>query len=281
AHYLRANTLDQTLMPSYAPAAEEAMIERLIATYNGSLAAVRHAGASPSARPVFVLGMPRSGTSLAEQIIAAHPEAAGAGELPFWSQAALALEPLGAGNPGEALVSLTAQYLQLLDKLGPGSKRTVDKMPANFQLLGLLHAAFPEARIIHMRRHPIDTCLSIYFQHFNDAYRYANDLENLAHYYRQYRRIMAHWHAVIPRDRLLDIRYEDLVADQESWSRAMIDFIGLPWDPACLEFHRAERTVGTASKWQVRQKIHASSVERWRRYERHIGPLLALAQEYP
>ncbi|HEX7640963.1 MAG TPA: tetratricopeptide repeat protein [Burkholderiaceae bacterium] len=280
-HYRRANLLDQGLMPPYDRQAEEAAVDRLIAAHDARFVATHHVGASPSERPVFVLGLPRSGTSLAEQIIAAHPQATGAGELPFWSQAAVALEPLGTGRLDEALVSLPQQYLDLIEKRTPGALRTVDKMPANFQCLGLIHAAFPEARIIHMRRHPIDTCLSIYFQHFNDAHRYANDLDNLAHYYRQYSRIMAHWRAVIPRDRLLEVRYEDLVADQERWSRAMIDFIGLPWDPACLEFHRVERSVGTASKWQVRQKIHGSSVERWRRYERFVGPLLPLAQEYP
>ncbi|HEX8956031.1 MAG TPA: tetratricopeptide repeat protein, partial [Burkholderiaceae bacterium] len=146
-HYRRANQLDQGLMPPYDCQAEEAVVDRLIATYDARFFATRHDGASPSARPVFVLGLPRSGTSLAEQIIAAHPQAAGAGELPFWSQAAAALEPVGPGSLDEALAALPQQYLDLLEKRTPGALRSVDKMPANFQCLGLIHAALPEARI--------------------------------------------------------------------------------------------------------------------------------------
>ncbi len=281
SHYRRGNALDRSLMPPYDRMAEEAKVTRLIDCHGAAFLSTRRASASRSERPVLVLGMPRSGTSLAEQIIAAHPQAAGAGELPFWGEAAARLEPLGSGTLDEALPSLVDQYLRRLNAASPDAARVVDKMPGNFQYVGLIHAAFPDARIVHMQRHPVDTCLSIYFQHFYDSHRYANDLDDLAHYYRQYRRIMAHWRAHIPPGRLLEIRYEDLVGDQERWSRAMIDFIGLPWNPACLEFHSVARSVSTASKWQVRQKMHKTSVERWRRYERFLGPLLPLAQETP
>jgi hypothetical protein len=152
-------------------------------------------------------------------------------------------------------------------------------MPANFLLLGLIHAALPSARIIHMRRHPIDTCLSIYFQHFENSYSYANDLEDLSQAYGEYRRVMQHWRVTLPAQCVLDVPYEGLVKELEGWSRRMLDFIALPWDARCLDFHRTERPVITTSRWQVRQKINCSSVGRWRNYEQFVGPLLHLAQD--
>jgi hypothetical protein len=146
-------------------------------------------------------------------------------------------------------------------------------MPANFLYAGLIYAVFPRARIIHMQRHPLDTCLSVYFQNFFNVSPYANDVANLAHYYGEYRRIMEHWRSVLPEHALLDVPYEGLVQDTESWSRRMLEFIGLPWDPKCLDFHQTDRAVITASRWQVRQKINAGSVGRWRNYEKHVGPL--------
>jgi hypothetical protein len=152
----------------------------------------------------------------------------------------------------------------------------VDKMPSNFMHLGLIHAALPGARIIHMRRHPIDTCLSVYFQTFSTTHPYANDLDTLAHYYGEYVRMMRHWRAVLPATTLLEVPYEGLVADQEGWTRRMLDFAGLPWDPNCLDFHQTDRVVITTSKWQVRQKMHAASAGRWRNYAAHVGPLRGL-----
>jgi Sulfotransferase family len=134
----------------------------------------------------------------------------------------------------------------------------------------------PQARIIHMQRHPIDTCLSIYFQNFFSIGPYANDLGNLAHYYREYLRITDHWRAVLPATTLLEVPYEALIEDQERWTRRLLEFIGLPWDARCLDFHQTERVVITASKWQVRQKISKSSVARWRHYEQFVGPLRGL-----
>jgi hypothetical protein len=151
-------------------------------------------------------------------------------------------------------------------------------MPQNFMNVGLICAAFPNARIIHVRRHPIDTCLSIYFQYFSHLHPYANDLDNLAHFYREYLRLTDHWRTTLPSTALLEVPYEGLVEDQEGWSRRMLDFIDLPWDPKCLDFHQTDRTVITMSKWQVRQKIHASSSGRWRNYEKHVGPLLPLVE---
>jgi hypothetical protein len=170
-------------------------------------------------------------------------------------------------------------YLQLLQGLSSDALRVIDKMPTNFFCLGLIHAAFPHARFIHMQRNPIDTCLSIYFQHFETSLSYANDLHDLAHYYREYRRLMQHWHATLPGNVILDMSYEILTDDTESCTRNMLAFIDLPWDARCLDHTQTHRSVITASKWQVRQKINKASVERWRNYEKFAEPLKELLNE--
>jgi hypothetical protein len=163
--------------------------------------------------------------------------------------------------------------------LGTDARLIVDKMPVNFLYAGLIHAALPHARIIHLKRHPIDTCLSIYFQNFYNLGPYANDLQAMAHYYAQYQRIMEHWRAVLPPTTLLEVPYESLVNDPEPWTRRMLDFVGVPWNARCLEFHKVERAVITASRWQVRQKIHTQSIARWRRYEKYVSPLHTLLDD--
>ncbi len=250
-------------------------VDMIIAHYDALWMQTVRAHAHFSARPVFVIGMPRSGTTLVEQIIASHPAAFGAGELRFWHAGAAEYEAgLRNGTIGhEAIAALSEAYLATLQEYSADAVRVVDKMPANFLNLGLIHAALPQAKIIHVQRDPIDTCLSIYFQVFSMTHAYANDLGDLAHYYRQYRRVMAHWREVLPADAVLELPYEALIDDQEGWSRRLIEFIGLPWDPKCLEFHATNRTVVTASNWQVRQKISRASVGRWRHYEQFIGPL--------
>jgi hypothetical protein len=224
--------------------------------------------------------MPRSGTTLAEQILASHPAVFGAGELTFWNDAS-ARYPSSARNSDDSehlIGKLAADYLELLAGLSPDALRVVDKMPANFTSLGLIHAALPNARIIHLRRNPLDTCLSIYFQHFKTSHAYANDLEDLALYYLEYLRLMQHWHSTLPVGSILDVPYEGLVDAQEEWTRKMLAFIDLPWDARCLDFHRTNRSVVTASKWQVRQKISTTSVGRWRNYEGFLGPLRPLVE---
>src|ERR1700730_2509243 len=239
--------------------------------------------AHESARPVFIVGMLRSGTTLAEQILASHPDVFAAGELAFWNTASGVHESCALKPPaGRTLLrTLADDYLRLLEDLSDDALRGVDKMPTNFAFLGWIHAALPNARIIHMRRNPIDTCLSIYFQDFETAVSYANDLEDLAHYYTEYLRIIKHWRLILPEDAILDVSYEGLVNDQEAWSRKMLEFIGLPWDPRCLDFHETHRAVITASRWQVRQKINSASVLRWRNYEKFLGPLLHLTDLDP
>lgn len=259
--YRQANELTKRFGGTYDEADFSALVSKIIDTRYDSVP-----GASDSDVPVFIIGMPRSGTSLAEQILASHPSVSGAGEVAFWDRAFnLPLQP----------AALAQEYLQLIHERAGRAARITDKMPANFLYAGLIHAVFPRAKFIHMQRHPLDTCLSIYFQEFFNVSPYANDLTHLAHYYGQYQRIMAHWRKTLP---LLEVPYEGLVADPEQWTRRMLDFIGLPWDPQCLRFHENPRAVITASRWQVRQKINTGSVARWRNYEKHLAPLMGLAE---
>jgi tetratricopeptide (TPR) repeat protein len=273
--YQRANELNKLRTAPYDREDRTRFVNDAVRVFTSEARARARPGASDSARPVFVVGMPRSGTSLVEQIIASHPEAWGAGELNFWQIAARGhhQEVLD-----EALCRRLAQgYLKVLTGHSADARRVVDKAPVNTDYLGLIHSVFPNARILYLRRDPIDTCLSCFFQQFPPALNYTLDLSDLAHYYREHRRLVDHWRTVLPAATLLEVPYAELIADQESWSRRILEFIGLPWDERCLEFYRTTRAVNTASVWQVRQKIYKRSIERWRNYEKFIGPLKGLA----
>jgi tetratricopeptide (TPR) repeat protein len=284
-NYRRANELTRRYRTGYDRQQMTQAVDSIIRCYDRDWLRRACIDGDASVRPVFIVGMPRSGTTLAEQILASHPSVFGAGELMFWNSAAAGHKPAASGAPGTgewahagAVGGLARNYLHMLERLSADAPRVVDKMPGNFLHLGLIHAALPCAHIIHMRRNPIDTCLSIYFQHFEAFHSYATDLDDLAHYYQQYRRLMTHWQTILPAQAMLDLSYEALVGDQEACSRSMVEFIGLPWDPQCIEFHRTSRRVISASKWQVRQKISSSSVGRWRNYEQFIAPLMRLTQ---
>ena len=177
---------------------------------------------------------------MTEQILASHPSVFGAGEVRFWDGAFVALEKVGLGSEHAAslIPEMARDYLGRLTTSAGGALRVIDKMPTNFLYAGLIHAAFPRARIIHMQRHPLDTCLSIYFQNFFNLARYGNDFDDLAHYYCEYIRITDHWRSLLPASALLEVPYEALIADQEGWTRRMLDFIGLPWDPEMPGFSR-------------------------------------------
>ncbi|MBV8144473.1 MAG: sulfotransferase [Gammaproteobacteria bacterium] len=277
-NYQRANTLQMMRSPPYDAAERSRFVDDLLKVYvPDALAGVRPE-ASDSERPVLVVGMPRSGTSLVEQIIASHPSAHGAGELDFWTTAVRKHESaIRTGLPGESLQrKLATAYLQVLTGQSRDALRVIDKAPVNSEYLGLIHAVFPRARIIYMRRDPIDTCLSCYFQQFSPTMNYATDLSNLAHYHSEHRRLMAHWRSVLPPESLLEVPYVELIAEQERWTRRILEFVGLPWDARCLDFHTTVRAMNTASVWQVRQKIYSNSVGRWRNYQKFIGPLLNL-----
>ena len=233
--------------------------------------------------PVFVVGMPRSGTTLAEQILASHPCACGAGELHDIGQIVIKLAE-GLGGPEQypnslgrldpaPVRALAEAYLDQLRQRCGEAARVVDKMPLNYQHLGVIAALFPRARVVHCRRDPIDTCLSCYFQDFARPLPFGPDLAHLGHHYREYERLMAHYTRVLPLP-LFELRYEELTADQEAVSRRLLDFCGLDWDDRCLRFHETARTVNTSNALQVRQPLYRSSVGRWKRYEAHLAPLL-------
>jgi tetratricopeptide (TPR) repeat protein len=280
ADYTRANELKKTFAPAYQPRRQTQLMDQIRSVYTReALARVAPEG-SDSQRPLFVVGMPRSGTSLVEQILASHPQAFGAGELPFWEGATSHLQLAGLKSmPDKAWRrSIAAKCLHELELQCRTAARVVDKMPANFHHLGLIHAVFPRARILHVQRHPLDTCLSIYFQNFNASHSYANDLADLAHYYREYHRLMAHWRAVLPAHVFMDVSYEELVNDQQPVTRRIVEFAGLPWDARCLRFHTTDRPVQTSSKWQVRQQLYTRAIQRWRRYDAFLGPLAGLQE---
>lgn len=254
-------------------------IDSIIQKYGASTIVSLRVFGNPSEAPIIIVGMPRSGTTLTEQIIAAHPMVAGGGERDFWYKA----DSLETALDKNLLASIGKACLNDMASIPNADKalKMTDKLPDNFMRVGLIHTVFPNARIIHVRRHPVDNCLSIFFQNFGAHHPYAYGLEDLAHYRRGYERLMHHWREVMPANRYFEFNYEDLVADQEGMSRKLIEFCGLPWDDTCLNYHQNEQTIRTASLWQVRQKIYTTSVERWRYYEPYIKPLMALLEETP
>jgi len=256
--------------------AEARFAERIAAAFPQSFFTERLGAGSASDLPVFVLGMPRSGTTLVEQILASHSEVFGGGEREDLKAAvAAAVRPFPdavQGLPSDALRALGDDYAARLGRLAPGARRITDKMPRNFYFLGLIGAALPNARIVHCRRSPLDTCLSCFQLHFPYGQEFTYDLATLGGYYRIYRRLMDHWRKVLP-GRILDVDYESVVADPETEARRIIAHAGLAWEDGCLDFHRSKRQVATASAAQVREPVHGRSVARWRRYERQLQPL--------
>lgn len=267
--------------PRYDPCALEAHFAVLRDTFDAAFFREREALGSSSDKPVFVFGMPRSGTTLVEQIIARQSRAAGAGELSYFktAEAALGLRPgqdfsqTAAALDEKALRRVGRKYLAVLDSIDARALRVVNKYPHNFQRLWLLALLFPKATFIHCVRSPVDTCLSIMTTPLKRQHNYNRDQASLGHYYRQYHALMEHWRAVLP----VTIRhqsYEELVHDQGGQSRDLLAHTGLRWEDGCLDFHKGEGPVTTFSQEQVRQPIYRSSVGRWRRYESRIGPLL-------
>lgn len=276
--YRQANELLKAVASPYDPGVHSRFVNDMVHVYTPRRISHTLTGSSTSTKPIFVVGMPRSGTSLVEQILASHPEVSGAGELSFWNdvvrrrEARIRREML---NP-QLRQKVAEEYLRTLDYHCPGAPYVVDKTPLNSDYLGIIHSVFPRARIIYMRRDPIDTCLSCYFQHFPVTLSWSLDLSDLAHYYGEHRRLMEHWRTVLPSESILEVPYEQLVAGQEDWTRKILDFLGLDWDERCLRFPQTERAVVTASYWQVRQAIYGDSVQRWRNYSKFIGPLRKL-----
>ena len=227
--------------------------------------------------PIFIIGMPRSGTSLIEQILASHPLVQGAGELKHIQRIADGLGSYPEINPPLNPASseqLGAEYILKITRDAHGKAVVVDKMPANFLHVGLIHLILPNARIVHCRRNPVDTCLSLYSKLFGDEQLFAYNLTELGVFYKAYESLMEHWRKVIPKSHFYDVDYEAVVQDLEPQAQKLLQFLNLPWDPACLDFHKTKRTVKTASATQVRKPIYQTSVDRWKKYENELAPLL-------
>lgn len=271
-------------MIAYDEAATLALFERLRAAYAAERFASARGQGAASAGPVFVLGMPRSGTTLLEQILASHPQVRAFGEVETWLEAVkaaggrvaatLTAPEVAAELSADDLLGLGRRYLAAMGLAEPSDQRVVNKTTENFRHVGLIHMALPQARIIHARRDPLDTCVSCFSKQFTGELFYAYDLAELGRYYRAYERLMDHWREALPPGVMLDVRYEDVVDDLEGQARRIVAHCGLDWDPRCLDFHQTARAVRTASAVQVREPINTRAVGRWRDVQPFLGPLV-------
>lgn len=269
----------------YDISSDERRIARIIEVFDNRLLGQLDGHGSTSERPIFIVGMPRSGTSLVEQILASHQDVFGAGELPDFQRAALALAkrqyPDGLVNVAPSEIGeFAAQYLDVLRDRTASAPRVTDKLPANFLYIGLIYAAFPRARVIHCVRDALDTCLSCFRKSFASAHRYTYDLRELGRYYRAYARLMDHWQCLFP-GRMFELRYETVIGESESTIRSLIRYCGLDWDETCMRFYETERPVQTASAAQVRRPLYTDSIGAWRRYADHLKPLREALDDRP
>ena len=279
-HYRTANSLQRQSVV-YDPEANAELFERLIATYSKPFFEGKRALGNTSRLPVFIVGLPRAGTTLVEQILSSHRSIHGAGEIESLPGVNHSIaRRFRDSKPAPECMSLidaqtvaefSALYLAELRLRAPTAARVVDKLPGNFVRIGLIKTLFPDAYVVHCTRSPHDTCLSLYFHYFQ-ALTCSFDLRELGRYYLDYRRLMAHWENVFPGG-IHEVRYEELVAEPERVSRGLIDYLDLDWDHGCLAFHKHERSVMSPSNLQVRRPIYSTSIDRWRRYEKHLGPL--------
>jgi tetratricopeptide (TPR) repeat protein len=280
-HWLAGNALKRRTI-AYDEAATLGLFQRIRATFTGELMAQKRGGGMPSPAPVFVVGMPRSGTTLIEQILASHSKVFGAGELEAFPVGVADVlkettpETIAAVSH-ETLRRLGERYLCALARTAAPTasptERVVDKLPTNFLSLGLIHLALPNARIIHVCRDPVDTCLSCFSMLFAGPMPYSYELGEIGRYYRAYAELVAHWRSVLPPGVMIDVHYEEVVSDLEAQARRMVAHCGLAWEDACLAFHQTRRLVRTASATQVRQPLYRSAIGRWRPYRRLLGPL--------
>jgi tetratricopeptide (TPR) repeat protein len=273
----------------YDPLAHRGFVDRLIEQFNAAFFARLSAFGVDTERPVFVVGMPRSGTTLIEQILASHPRVFGAGELQLVRQTFAAV-PQAVGRSeapldcvpyidGHAVNNLASQHLSRLSAIDNSADRVVDKMPENTLYLGLIAALFPRARLIHCRRDARDVALSCWMTHFAQV-RWACDPEHITSRIQEYQRVMKHWRRVLPVP-VFEVHYEAMVADPERTARDLVAWCGLEWNPACLEFYKTRRPVRTTSVAQVRKPLYSSSIARWKNYERLLAPLFAKIEADP
>jgi tetratricopeptide (TPR) repeat protein len=270
ANLLRARDL------KFDRAGFEAMVDRTIRRFTPEFMASAASTATSDSRPLFIVGMYRSGTTLAEQIVSSHPEIAAGGELTVWTPTDIEVDTHTGEFDSDRSRAAVAKYLSVLQKKGPSAARVTDKLPFNCFRLGAIHALMPNARIVHCRRDPIDTCLSIYSSLLKSRVMFAARKDDLAFCYRQYLRVMEHWRKVLPAHVFMDLQYERLIADREAETRRLIAFTGLAWNDSCLHPEENRRVVDTASAWQAREPVYATSVQRWRHYEPWLGELRQL-----
>jgi tetratricopeptide (TPR) repeat protein len=281
-HLLRGNALRRTEVDHDGPALTQSLA-LTAQVFSREFVAARAGAGAPGELPIFIVGMPRSGTTLIEQILASHPLVHAGGELPFFGTCAARVltgdanatieAPAMQSAPNQRIREVGAAYLDAVSALAPAATRITDKMPANANYVGLIHLALPQARIIHARRNPLDNCLSCFSINFTEGQSFTYDLRELGEYYRAYEGLMRHWRDVLPPGAMLEVQYEEVVADLEGQARRLLAFCGLPWDDACLAFYRTRRPVHTASATQVHRPIYATSVGKWRAYEAFLTPL--------
>ena len=276
-HFDAAEQLRRRASP-FDSAAFTAQVNRLISLFTPDLFA--RADRTGEAAPVLILGMPRSGTTLVEQILSSHPQVAPGGELNFWNEHAIAWLQTEHAMPDTAFLDqAAAEYLAVLRRIGPDAARITDKMPFNFLWAGLIHLAVPGATLIHCRRSPIDTAISIHQTNFNLHVAFPTGGPDLVAYFDAYRRVTAHWRAVLPPARFVEVEYEALTTSPEPEIRRLVAACGLAWDDACLAPERNARMVKTPSRWQTRQPIYRTANQRWRRYEPYLGALAQLVDD--
>lgn len=281
--FARAKAGNELIKPPYNIAEHERTFDVLIEYFSRERLAKIPRPSAADHTPVFIVGMPRSGTSLVEQILASHPAIHGGGELDFMFQIWNGTLSMFKARPeeypqcldrldAEQVEGLAQVYLQPLHAMNPRAQRITDKLPLNFLHLGLIAILFPQARVIHCRRNAMDTCLSCYMTAFREGHEFKYDLQTLGHFYHQHDRLMRHFKAELDLP-ILDVQYEELIADGPGQTRRMLEFLGMPWDERCLHFERTVRPVATASLHQVRKPLYRSSMQRWRYYEKHLDEL--------
>jgi tetratricopeptide (TPR) repeat protein len=281
SHFARAKALTT---PRFNLSEYRQCIDTLIGLFTPEFFASRRHLGHASQKPIFILGMPRSGTTLTEQIVSSHPDVFGAGELAAMTAIASSLGFADGPMPTyceqiknlerKSTLALAERYLSDLAWRAGEVPYVTDKMPHNFEHLGLIALLFPHARIVHCARNPLDNCVSCFTNRFSESHGYNTDLATLGLYYREYHRLMAHWRRVLPLE-IFELRYEELIADTEAVSRRLLNFLGPEWHQGCLDFQKNERSVTTISRWQVRQPIYSTSVGKWKEFEPWLGPLIA------
>jgi tetratricopeptide (TPR) repeat protein len=281
--HLREGNALKRRQTSYDETEILAFIDRIQSEFTPELMHAKQGQGDPSCLPIFIIGMPRSGTTLVEQMLASHPLVFGAGERTAFVMGvteyegrkltALDFPGIIRVTSGEYLRRLAASYIKEIRRGAPDVARVTDKLPSNYLFTGLIHLALPNARIIHMRRNPLDTCVSCFSILFRSGHAYSYDLGELGRYFRAYERLMAHWRQVLPERVMLEVDYENLVGDFEGEARRIVAHCDLEWNPRCLAFYDTARPVRTASATQVRRPIYSSAIGRWHAYEPHLRPL--------